>query len=89
MRNVKRAVLLAIVLAISLTPAIGIRLFPQETATFLLEPAWSILGSRLGLAKEAFKAIGIVATFLLVVISGSALLLVLFRELARSVRQSD
>jgi hypothetical protein len=87
LRNVKLTILIAIVFTVSLTPAVGIRFFPDETATYLLEPAWSIFGSRMGLSKEAFKAFGIVTSFLSAIISGSALLFVLFRELARSVRQ--
>ena len=87
LRNVKLTILLAIIFAISLTPATGIRFFPDETATYLLEPAWSMFGSRIGVSKEAFNAIGIVTSFVSAIISGSGLLFVLFRELARSVRQ--
>jgi hypothetical protein len=87
LRNVKLTIFIAIVFAISLTPAIGIRFFPYEIATYLLEPAWTIFGSRIGVSKEAFNAIGIVTSFVSAIISGSALLFVLFRELARSVGQ--
>lgn len=87
LRNVKLTILLAIIFAISLTPAIAVRFFPDESTTYLLEPAWTIFGSRTGLSREACKAIGIVATFVLAITSGSALLFVLFRELGRSVRQ--
>jgi len=88
LRRVKLALLLAVILAISLAPPIGLRLFPRETLGYVLEPAWRIVGSRIGLTKEALTAIGIVTSFILAVVAGSALLLVLIRELTESVRQS-
>lgn len=86
LRHAKLAILLAIILAISLTPAIAIRFFPQESARYLLDPTWSVLGTRTGLSRQTFNAIWIVVSFLLAILSGSGLLLVVARELAGSAR---
>jgi len=88
LRRVKLTLLLAVILAISLAPAIGFRFFPRETLGYLLEPTWKIVGSRMGFTREALTAIGIVTSFVLAVVAGSALLLVLVREVTESVRQS-
>jgi hypothetical protein len=87
LRRVKLTLLLAVILAISLAPAIGFQLFPRETLGYLLEPTWRTVGSRTGFTKEALTAIGIMTSSILAVVAGSALLLVLIRELTESVRQ--
>ena len=88
LRRVKLTVLLAVIFAVSLAPAISFRLFPRETVGYFLEPIWSIVGSRIGFSKEVSVAVGIVASFILAVLTGSVLLFVLFRDLTRSVRES-
>ncbi len=88
MRRVKSIVLLAVIFAISLAPALSFQLFPRETVGYFLEPIWKIVGSRIGFSKEASVAVGIVASFVLAVITGSALLFVLFSDLTKSVRKS-
>jgi hypothetical protein len=82
LRHVKAIVLLAVILAISLTPAITLRFFPRETSAYMLEPLWAILGPRIGFPRESIAAIWIVISFLLAVLSASALLLVLARSFA-------
>ena len=88
MRRVKLTVLLAVIFAVSLAPAISFRLFPRETLGYFLEPIWNIVKSRIGFSKEASVAVGIVASFVLAIVTGSVLLFVLFRGLTRSVRKS-
>jgi uncharacterized membrane protein YeaQ/YmgE (transglycosylase-associated protein family) len=88
LRRVKLTVLLAVIFAVSLAPALSLRLFPRETLGYFLEPIWSIVGSRIGYSKEASVAVGIVASFVIAIVTGSVLLFVLFRGLTRSVRES-
>ena len=88
LRRVKTIVLLTVIFAVSLAPALSFQLFPRETTGYFLKPIWNIVGSRIGLSKEASVAVGIVASFVLAVITGSALLFVLFSDLTRSVRKS-
>jgi len=87
LRRVKLTLFLAVILAVSLAPAISFRLFPRETLGFL-EPIWSIVGLRIGFSKEASVAIGIVTSFVVAIVAGSALLFVLVHELTRSMRES-
>lgn len=89
LKHVKAILLLAVILAISLTPAIALRFFPRETSALMLEPFWSILAPRTGLLRESLVAIWIVISFVLAVVTASALLLVLAREFARYVRESS
>jgi len=88
LRRVKSIVLLAVIFALSLAPALSFQLFPRETVGYFLEPIWKIVGSRIGFSKEASVAVGIVASFVLAVITGSALLFVSFSDLTKSVRKS-
>ena len=88
LRHVKTIVLLAVILTISLTPAIALRIFPRETSALMLEPVWSIIGQRTGFPRESLAAIWIVISFVLAVVTASALLLVLAREFVRYVRES-
>ena len=87
LRRVKSIVLLTVIFAVSLAPALSFQLFPRETTGYFLKPIWNIVGSRIGLSKEA-SVVGIVASFVLAVITGSALLFVLFSDLTKSVRKS-
>ena len=82
MRYVKAIVLLAAILAISLTPAIALRFFPRETSAYALDPVWAILGPRTGFPRESIAAIWILISFFLALLSASALLLVLARAFA-------
>ena len=88
LRRVKLTVLLAVIFAVSLAPAISFRLFPCETLGYFLKPIWSIVGSRIGFSKEASAAVGIVTSFVLAIVTGSVLLFVLFRDLTRSAGES-
>jgi len=88
LRHVKLIVILAVIFAVSLAPAISFQLFPRETAGYFLEPIWSIVVSRIGLSKEASATVGIVSSFVIAVITGSVLLFVLFSDLTKSVRRS-
>jgi len=89
LRRVKLTVLLAVIFAVSLAPAISFRLFPRETVGYFLEPIWNTVGSRIGYSKEASVAVGIVASFVMSIVTGSVLFFVLFRGLTRSVRESE
>ena len=87
MRHAKTIVVLAVILAISLTPAIALRFFPRETSALILAPAWTLIESRTGLPRESVAAVWIMISFVLATLAASALLLVLANSLARSVRE--
>lgn len=88
MRRVRLTLLLAVILALSLAPAILLRFYPRETLGYLLKPLWNTIESQTGLSGQSTAAISIVATFIVAVIAASALLLVLAKEFLRSVRES-
>jgi hypothetical protein len=88
LRRVKLTLLLAVILAISLAPAMLLRLYPSETQRYLLNPLWGIIGSRTGVSAQLAAAISLVATFVVAVVAASALLLVLAKEYLRSLRES-
>ncbi len=87
MRQVKLA-LLAIILALSLGPAVLLRLYPVETLGYLVNPVWHTIESRTGLSAQLAAAISIVATFVIALVAACALLLVLAREFLASARKS-
>jgi hypothetical protein len=82
------ALLLAVILALSLTPALLLRFYPRETLGYLLKPLWNIIESQTGLSGQLAAAIGLVGTFIVAVIAAAALLLVLAKEFLGSVRES-
>ena len=86
MRHAKTIVLLAVILAISLTPAIILRFFPRETLAYILAPAWSAIGSRTGFPTDSVASVWIVLSFVLAIITASGLLFVLAHTLICSVR---
>ena len=86
MRHVKTIVFLAVILAVSLAPAIALRFFPRETSALMLAPVWSVMASRNGFSRESVAAVWIIVSFVLATLSASALLLVLAHALTRSVR---
>jgi hypothetical protein len=86
LRHAKTIVFLAVILAISLAPAIILRFFPQETSAYVLDPIWSTVGSRTGFSTESVGSVWIMTSFVLAILSASALLLVVARTLTRSVR---
>jgi hypothetical protein len=88
LRRVKLTLLLAVILALSLAPAILLRFYPRETLGYLLNPLWGIIESQTGLSAQLTAAISLVATFVVVSVVASALLLVLAKEVLRSVRES-
>ena len=87
MRRVKLTLLLAVILALSLAPAILLELYPRETLGYLLNPLWGIIESQTGFSGQLTAAISLVATFVVAVVAASALLLVLAKEFLRSVRE--
>jgi len=89
LRHAKTIVVLAVILAISLTPAIALRFFPRETSALILAPAWTLIESRTGLPRESVAAVWIMISFVLATLTASALLLVLANSLARSVREGS
>jgi len=89
LRHAKTIAVLAVILAISLTPAIALRFFPRETSSLMLAPVWSVIESETGLPRESVAAIWIMISFVLTTVTASALLLVLANSLARSVRQGS
>jgi hypothetical protein len=88
LRHVKLTLLLAVILALSLGPAILLRLYPLETLGYLLNPLSSIIESQTRFSRESIAAFSLVATFVVAVVAASALLLVLAKEVLRSVRES-
>ena len=88
MRHARLALLLAVILALSLGPAILLRLYPLETLGYLLNPLWGIIESQTGFSEQSAAPISIVATFVIAVVAASALLLVFAKELLRSARKS-
>jgi len=89
LRHAKTIVVLTVILAISLTPAIALRFFPRETSSLMLAPVWSVIESRTGLPRESVAAVWIMISFVLATLTASALLLVLANSLARSVREGS
>jgi len=87
LRHVK-AIVLAVILAISLAPAVALRFFPREASVLMLEPAWNILGPITGLPRNSLVAIWIIVSFVLAIVIASALFLVFTVELARYSRES-
>jgi hypothetical protein len=87
LRHVKLALLLAVILAVSLGPAILLRLYPLETVGYLLNPLWGMIESQTGFSGQLAASISIVATFVVAVVSASTLLLVFTKELLRSARK--
>jgi len=83
LRRAKTIVVLAVILAISLTPAITLRFYPRENLGYPL----SLIESRTGFSGQLAVAISLVATFVVAVVAASALLLVLAKEFMRSVRE--
>jgi len=86
LRHAKTIVFLAVILAVSLAPAIALRFFPRETSALMLAPVWSVIGSRTGFSRENVAAVWFVISFVLATLTASALLLVLVQVLTRSVR---
>ena len=86
MRHAKTIVVLAVILAISLTPAIALRFFPRETSVYVLAPAWSAIGSRTGFPTESVASVWMMTSFVLAIITASSLLFVLAHTLTSSVR---
>ena len=84
MRHAKTIVFLAVILAISLAPAIALRFFPLEALGYVLAPVWSAIGSRIGFSTESVASVWIMTSFVLATVAGSALLLVMERALTRS-----
>jgi hypothetical protein len=82
------ALLLAVILALSLGPAILLRLYPLEMQRYLLNPLGDIVESRTGFSAQPITAISLVAMFVVAIIAASALLLLLSREFFKSMRQS-
>ena len=84
MRHVKTIVFLAVILAISLGPAIALRFFPLEALAYVLAPVWSAIGSRIGFSTESVASVWILTSFVLATAAASALLLVMGRALTKS-----
>ena len=88
MRHVKLTLLLAVILALSLAPAVLLEFFPRESLGYLLTPLWKTIESQTGFSEQFTAAVGLVATFVVAIVSAAALLLVLVREFSRFVRES-
>jgi hypothetical protein len=86
LRHARTIVFLAVILAVSLAPAVALRFFPRETSALMLAPVWSVIGSRTGFSSENVAAVWFVISFVLATLTASALLLVLVQMLTRSVR---
>jgi hypothetical protein len=88
LRRVRLTLLLAVILALSLAPAILLRFFPRETLGYLLTPLWKTIESQTGFSEQFTAAIGLLATFIVAIAAAAALLLVIVKEFARSVSES-
>ena len=86
MRHAETIAVLAVILAISLAPAIILRFFPKETLAYVLGPVWSAIGSRTGFSTESVASVWIMTSFVVATIAASILLLVLAHSLTSSVR---
>ena len=84
MRHAETIVVLAVILAISLAPAIALRFFPLEALAYVLAPVWSTIGARTGFSTESVASVWIMTSFVLATVAASALLLVLGRAVTRS-----
>jgi len=84
LRRTETIIVLAVILAISLTPAITLRFYPRENIGYLL----NLIESRTGFSGQLTVAISLVATFVVAVVAASALVLVLAKEFLKSVRES-
>jgi hypothetical protein len=89
LRHAVTIVVLAVILAISLAPAIVLRYFPSETPAYVLTSVWSAIGSRTGFSTESVASVWIITSFVLATITASALLVVIAHELTRSVRRGS
>jgi hypothetical protein len=88
LRHAKTIVVLAVILAISLAPAMALRFFPRETSAYVLAPVWSAIGARTGLSTENIASVWIMTSFVLATVTASALLLILARDSVSYVRKS-
>jgi hypothetical protein len=88
LRHAKTIIVLAVILAISLAPAIVLRFFPQEALAYMLAPVWSAIGARTGFPTESVASVWIMTSFVLATVTASALLLVLARDSVGYVRKS-
>jgi hypothetical protein len=84
LRRTRIIVVLAVILAISLAPAITLRFYPREN---LGHPLKSI-ESQTGISGQLAVAISLVTTFVVTIIVAPALLLVLAKEFLKSVSES-
>jgi multisubunit Na+/H+ antiporter MnhB subunit len=89
LRHVKLILLIAIILALSLAPAVLLRFTPRATLGYVLKPIRSIIESGTGFSAQFIDAIGLLTMFVLAILSATALLLLLVRELTRSVREGQ
>ena len=87
MRRVKLTLLLAVIFALSLAPAMLLRFYPRETLGYLLNPLWGMIESLTGFSRQSIAAFSIVATFVVAVVAASALSLMLAKEFIRSMRE--
>jgi hypothetical protein len=88
LRHVNVILFLAVILAISLAPAIALRVFPRETVGYLVDPVLTVLGHGMGSSKEVLTAIWMVTSFVVTIVTASALVVILAGELIRSVREN-
>jgi hypothetical protein len=65
LRHAKTIIVLAVILAISLTPAIALRFFPSENSASVLDPIWTVIESRTGFPRESVAAVWIMISFVL------------------------
>lgn len=89
LRRARAIVVLAVILAISLTPAIFLRFFPSEASALMLAPVWNVIESRTGFPKESAAGVWIMISFVLTILTASALLLVLAHGVTGSVRKGS
>jgi hypothetical protein len=87
LRRAKLTVLLTVILALSLAPAILLQQYPRETLEYVFNPFWGAIGLQTGSSLLSIGAIYLIATFIAAVVAAAALAIVITDELWRSVRQ--
>jgi hypothetical protein len=88
LRRVKLTLLLAVILALSLAPAILLRYFPRETVGYMLTPLWKTIEKQTGFSEQFIAAISLLATFIVAITAAAALLLLLVSGFSAITREN-
>jgi len=89
LRHAKTIIFLIVILAVSLVPAIALRLFPREALAIMFGAVSGAIESRTGIPSEGIAAVSILISFVSTTVSASALMVVLARAPTKSKRQTS